>query len=149
MNGTLKTAITISPPDRTNKYTRIEDIYRMDRYTLNKRMRTCSKYFMLYPEVDLQGRLHYHGVIKINDPIKWYKSVLPYIKATLGFVLLKPLNTTKDMLKWNIYSSKSWPAMRDIFKLPIYPHKTPRTKYSITNQDLDHGILVYLKDTSM
>lgn len=146
MNGTLKMAITISPPDRVSKYNRLEGIYKMDKFSLNKKLRNCSKYFILFPEVDLQGRLHYHGVIKIDDQTKWYKSVLPYIRGTLGFVLLKPLKTTTDMLKWNIYSMKNWASMKDIFIEPIIITKPKRLLKSNTEgKDLDIGIEVFLK----
>lgn len=149
MNGTYqKIAITISPPDRTGKYNRLEGIYRADKYDLNRKLRLCSKYFILYPETDLQGRLHYHGILKIDDHIKFYKKVLPYIKHSLGFVMLKPLKNHKDNMNWLIYSMKNWPSMRDLFIEPIIITKPKNIKkYNNTQRDLDYGICKYLIST--
>lgn len=114
MNGTCKMALTISPKDRTDKYNRLINIFHQDRYFLKRELRKCCKYFCLYPELDKTGRLHYHGVIKIHDSVKWFKQIMPKLKYELGFIMIKELKSFKDNLKWLVYCQKEFGTTRHI-----------------------------------
>lgn len=47
--------------------------------------------FSIIPEFRISNNsIHYHGIISINDRIKWHKSTLPSLQS-LGFICIKPL----------------------------------------------------------
>lgn len=111
MKGSL--ALTISPPDRVTKYVALRDIFLKDCMEIGWLLKQCSKQFVLYPELDFKGRLHYHGIVLIHDQIKWYKKVMPSIKI-IGFICLKELPKTKDRLNWLTYCMKEWGMTREL-----------------------------------
>jgi len=77
-----KLAITISPPPRHTACRFIEPLknYYLDdtfyiKYILNK---YNIKKYLIYPEIDPKGRLHYHGIIDISnthDEVTMYKVI--------------------------------------------------------------------------
>lgn len=98
-------AITISPPPRPGCDI---DLYKSDKYLLCKLIKRCSKHFSLWPEFSpYNDRLHYHGIIRIDDFIKWYRYSKPMIKR-LGFIKIDKIKTFKDHLKFIIYSTKEY-----------------------------------------
>lgn len=77
-----------------------------------KKLRLCCAHVELYPEMHINGTLHYHGIIIVSDFVKWYKSVLPLFKRN-GFVVLKSnLNSN-----WDKYITKDWDIVKDILEL--------------------------------
>lgn len=143
MNGTL--AFTISPPDRVTRYNHIRAIYLDDKRFLNNKLRQCCSKYILYPELDIKGRLHYHGMICINDPIKWRKSVYDTIRYNLGYCHVKKLNNFKEILRWLMYCQKeyaiTWQVLEE--REPIIPKKPRKIKFR-DHPELDGGILEYL-----
>lgn len=81
-----------------------------------KYLANCCNKLYIYPELNQNGRIHYHGVLYITDKVKWYKSVLPKFKYT-GFVMIK----TEINEHWDEYIKKDSAMMEEIleYKLPI------------------------------
>lgn len=77
-------------------------------------LRRCST-FILYPELTLAGHLHFHGIVKVEDRIKWYRQVLPNIKLH-GFVCIKEITNYQG---WIEYCSKDQEHMTKILKVDI------------------------------
>lgn len=77
----------------------------------------AMSYIELYPELNLNGALHFHAIIQLKDKIKWYKQLLPYLKHN-GFVSIK---TIFDVDGWREYLNKDKKNMEHIceIKLPI------------------------------
>lgn len=99
----------------------VENINLQLRYTLPpiQQLRLCCDEYYMFPEFNLNGNLHWHGVINITDKVKWYKKVLPTFKH-MGFVCIKQ-NVNKD---WLLYITKDIELMCDIYneldvELPI------------------------------
>lgn len=63
----------------------------------------CCYDFVVSPELNVNGNIHFHGILDIKDKVKWYKKVLPSFKY-MGFVLVKPNPDTK--WKWYIFKDK-------------------------------------------
>lgn len=78
-----------------------------------KQLRTCSS-FIIYPELNKQGNIHYHGLIHIMDKVKWYKKVLPTLKYK-GFVLIK----SKIDEGWLKYIEKEKSTMESILEISL------------------------------
>lgn len=126
MNSTLKiikVAITISPPCRLSNYKRYKDpqdlVFNNDLVSIYSILSYNRIYkFIIYPEFDFKGRLHYHGIISLdsNQKVRFYKHALIKLK-NIGFVEIKPLKTFLDNLKWLIYCSKEWGITRDILNI--------------------------------
>lgn len=139
--------LTISPPVKNTKpeYQFIEDLI------ILKKLRLCTSMFIIYPELSPTGRLHYHGIVYINDKIKWFKSVLPSLRK-LGFCDLKPTRDFKNKLTLLIYCKKEWPITKEIlgidhpfmrFKNNSLMNSNFYTKYK--NNPLDNGISIISK----
>lgn len=64
----------------------------------------ASCLFMVIPEMTLNGKIHYHAIIKIIDKIKWYKQTI-YKLNSWGRIDLQPIkdmdNCYKYLLKEN------------------------------------------------
>lgn len=116
-------ALTISPPKRTG----VPSFHYRDDLEKLRCIRRCSRRFIIYPEFDLQGRLHYHGTVHIHDKIKWFKSVLPSFEK-MGFVKVK----LDPNLAWTVYQSKSFGVTSHVLgiSLPIYPGNTRARRQS-------------------
>jgi len=115
-------ALTISPPQRKES-TRF--LFGSDACSINRALSRCSKHFMIVPEYTIEdARLHYHGVFRLDDPIKWYKSVYKKLSG-IGFVKVKPLIGLKNHLSWLCYCYKDWHLARVVLDLkePIIYHK--------------------------
>lgn len=105
----IKLALTISPPDI--KYMTIKEI-------LQRHMRVLSRIkckFILYPELDKSGRLHYHGYIYKSDI--GYKEDLEVLKK-IGYIKIKDINNNKG---WLQYCKKEWKTTKKLLyrKEPI------------------------------
>lgn len=111
MNGKpLKLALTLSPILRKGNPLQIFRLDCID--TLCALIKCCSD-VVIYPEFAENGRLHYHGVLYVNDLVKWYKSVLPTLNHK-GFVLIKSKNIDA---KWSEYCSKNWEITKNVLNM--------------------------------
>lgn len=141
-------ALTISPPDRVTKYDTLRNIYFSDMILIDTVLhRSCSQY-IVYPELDIEGRLHYHAKITIKDKIKFYRDTKPKL-GKIGYIKIKKLNTHYDKLRWLIYISKEWGVTKEVLEIqdPIYKKKLRKTKFKF-NIDLDEGTITeYYKIT--
>ena len=116
-------AITISPPLKTHSSPiKIHhgEIYRIQR-SLNK----FSHHYCLYPELDNNNRLHYHGIIHIDDMIK-YRHTKHIMDKELGFIKIDKFKSFKDKLRYLVYSMKQWPENKDYFIKPIIYERLKR-----------------------
>lgn len=117
-------AITIAPPQISG--TPIDQLNQL--LPIIKLLRKCSKTFEIYPELTVNGSIHFHGSLEINDKIKWYKSILPQIKYKAYLVIKK--NPDQG---WVEYQAKDKLMMESILNisLPItYKHVLMTTKMS-------------------
>lgn len=144
MIGSL--ALTISPPHRPGKK---QELLYYDDYFFIQQLELCSDHFMVYPEFDSNGRLHYHGVIDVKDQIKWFKKVLPTLQRKVGFTCVKKLGSHKDKIGWIVYMSKDWYTSKGVLSLekPIMPCKLQKRREAKLEKalkncikDLDQGI---------
>lgn len=76
--------------------------YNYTRVILSKLLNFSTFDFILMPEFTLQGRIHYHGILKIKNFAKWVKDTLPSLRR-IGFIKLE----NKITPKWNQYIYKS------------------------------------------
>ena len=81
--------------------------------SLIRNLDKCAKYRM-YPELNKNGNIHYHGIIHVTDKVKWYKSVLPQFKYN-GFVLIK----SHPDQGWLDYINKDMLMMIEILKINL------------------------------
>lgn len=81
-----------------------------------RNLNMCCEKYVIYPECTKQGNIHFHGILKINDKVKWYKKVLPSFKYH-GYVCIKNQDINDQ---WVDYISKDY---NDSFK--IYNIKVP------------------------
>lgn len=84
-------------------------------------MHTCD----IYPELNINGALHFHAVICIKDKVKWYKSLLPRLKYD-GFVQIK---TIFDINGWIEYLNKDKLHMELICNAKLPLNKEYLTNY--------------------
>lgn len=137
-------AITISPPNRIDKYNSLDYIYKSDALYIDKYLRKCSIFYTIYPELDISGRLHYHGIITLKDRVKFYRAVLPAFNL-LGFTLVKAVF---EESKWLKYITKDWETTQKILKITDYIHWEKRTKPKKTpikdenNKLIGYGFLI-------
>lgn len=129
-------AITVSPPLRQAdpKYLYNEDVYELRRW-----FNTFSQYYMLYPEFDMKSRLHYHGVIRVNDWIKLHKTK-HRISRLIGWIDIKPLMTFRDHLKWLIYCRKHKCHLTPFYFKSL---KEIKIQQAVVNDPLDNGIMKF------
>lgn len=100
-------ALTISPPERLH-YTSQRYLAGRDLKFIQFNLNRASKHYMIVPEfTPLTSRLHYHGVVRIDDIVKWHKSTMSRLKA-LGFVKLDPIKDNKNHIRWLCYILKEW-----------------------------------------
>lgn len=132
-------AITVSPPMRkcTPKFLYEDDVSEIRRWC-NK----WSSHYLMYPEFDLNSRLHYHGIIKAKDLTKMHKTRAKFSRQ-VGFVKLKPLLTFNDHLKWLMYCRKD---LGECFLEPFYYKNLRRNRVKRDPcHELDEGIMMYFR----
>ncbi len=135
MNRTLKKnilySITISPSYR------LSDplfLYNKDIPLIIRWFRKFSKHFILFTEIcESSSRIHYHGTISIFDIIKFHRTRYN-IQKNIGFIKLKRLNTTLDLLRWTYYIRKDYHSNYKLFPFIMHLNKpkriTPKVKHS-------------------
>lgn len=75
-----------------------------------------SCYFMMYPELTIEGNVHWHGEFEIYDDVKYYNTTIPMLKKLCGFRCMK---TIFDKDYWFKYMTKSYGSMNRCLKIPI------------------------------
>lgn len=87
----------------------------IETFKLIRKLRLCTATCKVFPELTLQGNIHYHGLFTLSDPIKWYKSVLPTFKRN-GFVkVVYCVDKHRD--KWVKYIMKERNNMLNILEI--------------------------------
>lgn len=112
MNTTL--ALTISPPLRFGSGTKLRNpnkyLYQEDMRQLKAIFKyiRCGTY-IVWPEFDEKGRLHYHGTISfdVNQWVRFHKYAIHKLRL-IGFCDTKILKTFTDKLRWLLYCRKTW-----------------------------------------
>lgn len=114
-------AITISP-----KYVDVDPkvLHSVYAQRIIKILNKVSRHYCLYPEFDDNSRLHYHGVVKIHDIIKWHH--MKWRMDQVGFTKVSIFNTFKDHLTYLIYCQKQWAQNAPTFKYPIMYRRARR-----------------------
>lgn len=148
MNTTI--AITISPPKRTIMQKNIEPynlLYNMDMYHFVSIMKyNRIRRYILYPEFDIKGRLHYHGTLILdpNQYIRFYKHAIHKLAIKIGFIDVKKLLTFKDKLRWVMYMSKEWGLSKEILSIqdPLLPLHQIKHQPKCYYDDSDEGNLI-------
>jgi len=127
-----KLAITISPPYR-DKYKCNANPNRMlyddDRIQIKSIMTYNKIYnFIIYPELDDSGRLHYHGIINLTNTqyIRFHKHAIWKLR-NIGFVLITIIKEFINNLRQVIYMSKHWGETKCILNVS-YPIMIRRDK---------------------
>lgn len=133
-------ALTVSPPYRTQSPTYL---YNSDKPWLQKQLNRCSDHYIMYPEFDERGRLHYHGIILLRSISSW-GFVKSTIDKNLGFCCLKKLGSFRDKLGWLLYCTKEH---QEAMPGPIMYHTFPkgRPKRSMDTGDV-RTIIDYLDE---
>lgn len=137
-----KIALTISPKDRlygeyayllSNKILNpLRIIYRNDIEIIRRALNRCSQEYVIYPELDVSGRLHYHGIVNIKHKKNWMISSLPALKK-LGFVCVK--NNVNE--GWTQYITKDWNDTKvflDIDEPIVYRKLRPGPKIELLEE---------------
>lgn len=126
--------ITISPPYRALAPS---ILYQQDTYMIYQYLNKCSDHYIIYPEFSSSSRLHYHGIIRINDLIKWHRQKALFDKA-VGLTKIILIQNNKEHLRSLIYSMKEWPSTRSLLKEPIIYKSNKTIKKEKTLNDLDY-----------
>lgn len=82
--------------------------------TLNEAFKYSTDYYSIYPELSKSGKLHYHGIIRITDMIKWYRKALP-ILSSLGLYSIQRIDSPIDLIRTSLYCRKDWYKNRETF----------------------------------
>lgn len=101
--------------------------------------------FAMYPELNHNGNIHYHGIITVLDKIAWYKRLLPQMKRK-GFVVIKKMGTPA---KWMEYITKDKTINETLFTpYPLTKEQLPKNTKQKPTPDLDYstGILKWIGD---
>lgn len=130
-------AITISPPDRSNKYPyKLKNvnfhIFCEDKLEIVRLLNRTSIEYTLYPEFDMNGRLHYHGIVIVKNKTNWLRTTLPGLKR-IGFVCVK----TNPDAKWTQYCTKEWEVTKKVLQIdkPImYEKLKPGPKVNVIKE---------------
>lgn len=116
-NYPCKQYITISPPPQPESP---KDTYSRWYLPLIIKLKPCTTEFILYPEIDETGRLHYHGILTVKDWAQLYRYAYPYIRKNIGFIDIR--KSKPNRLGWLIYCMKNWAQTQELLdiKEPIY-----------------------------
>lgn len=109
--------ITISPPPQLESP---KDTYYKWYLPLIIYLKPATSRFILYPELDETGRLHFHGIITVKDWSKLYRSSYPWIRKNVGFIDVR--KKANNRLGWLLYCMKNWAHTQQILEItePIY-----------------------------
>lgn len=98
----------------------------------------CSDHYIVYPEFTSQCRLHYHGIIRITDKIKWIRSVfgslLKQLRMDHKCVQFRMIKSFNSHLRWLWYIRKHWDTTKRVLRIEsplIYRKAIARPKIHI------------------
>lgn len=136
--------ITISPPTSL-----LSLRYRLQHYhdLLDPILRRMSKSYILYPEFDEKGRLHFHGFLHGFDNIKYIAT--NYKLNRIGWTKIDKLKTFKDNLRTVLYCQKEWRKTTQIFKCigidiePLFKKHLRRSQLSIATPQAPPRASIY------
>lgn len=115
--------ITVSPPyDKSNSTNSALHKYYTQRIQLH--FNKFSKHYMFYPEYSENSRLHYHGIVKIDDLCKFHH-IRKQMTKELGIIDIQLIKSFEEHLRSLTYSMKNWAAMQYIMT-PIMPKRKKR-----------------------
>lgn len=138
MDGTLPFAFTWSPNPKI--FRGIDPLFQFyDTAPFIDQLATCCSSYIVYPELNLNGNIHYHAKITLKDKVKWYKKVLPTFKYK-GFVVVKP----KCDEGWLSYIEKDKKLMESLLDLHLPIDRPLRQQLSIAPK----GLGVALQESS-
>lgn len=137
--------ITISPPPRPQLSPKFA--YGDDKYRLERWLNSFSGHWILYPEFSRDSRLHYHGVVRVDDKIKLHKTKFRICRQ-IGFVKLDYLKTKVDHLRWLIYCQKEYVDTSRILTL-FYRHRIKRRDPVYVDCRKNPSILDYFAEKSI
>lgn len=124
--------ITISPPTNLMSLR-----YRLQHFhdELDPILRRMSTSYILYPEFDSHGRLHFHGFLHGFDNIKYIAT--NYKLNRIGWTKIDTIKSFKDHIRMVMYCQKEWRKTVSIFKLigieiePLFKKHLRRSQLSI------------------
>lgn len=115
-------SITISPPERTQAIALkklsnpLRMIYLDDMLLISQVLKKSKiRNYIIYPELDPRGRLHYHGTINMNKTqlTRYYKYSRPWLQR-IGYIDCSP---TKNPIEWLIYCRKEWSYTKEVLEI--------------------------------
>ncbi len=115
-------SITISAQYRT---VHPDFLYNDDKLKIIKWLNRFSDHYIIVPEFSENGRLHYHGLLRICDKIKYYKTKY-FIDKEIGFVKVEKINDFKSHLRWLMYINKNYYILKDDY--PLFYYNKPKRK---------------------
>lgn len=138
-------ALTLSPPYSTRS---IKYDYYQYLSQLKRSLNLVSQHYIIFPEISAQGRLHYHGVVRLDDPIKWFRQSKRRLERNIGFMKFDPIKSHLDHLRWLVYINKHWYITKEviglseplIYKKGTYFSKEVDEMGTSHNTLLDYGI---------
>jgi len=117
-------AVTISPqPFTGNTYYK----YVNDLIYLKQIFKRSSMHYVFWPEFDKSDRLHYHGVVRVDNKHEWYKSTKRKLRI-IGFTKIDLLKSFKDHLRWILYCKKDWGINGPHFRRVVDQWRTSRAQ---------------------
>lgn len=91
---------------------------------------------LIWPELTLNGRIHFHGVIKVIDKARYFRSIAR-LKYKLGHNLFKLIDNVE---KWKDYVQKDVGTMERILRAtPADQLKRTIPHVHLTDQSLQFG----------
>lgn len=110
--GCLALTITLNPKYLSDDVSLHQALFITKNKLIRILKRSC-KFLMVAELGEVTGQLHYHGVIKVTDPIKYRKSTLRQLRRQLGHIVVKPV---KQIEVWRKYYEKDMKITEAVFE---------------------------------
>lgn len=124
--GLDKLALTISPPEMKLSF--------KDTFILHlRRLAKIESKFVIFPETDIKGRLHYHGFLWKD---KYYKETIEHLEK-MGFIKIKPISNSDGWLKYCKKELKVTKAILELHKKFKHIDNEYVSKYRVSNNSRD------------
>ncbi len=147
-------SFTVNPSDagqffRGNSIHRIRDAINYNVKHFNNILVDYSD-ITLYPEISRQGRIHYHGYIRINDVFNFHVNTLHKLKDKYIY----EIDTIKDSDIWSKYILKDKSIMEPALRALGLPYKMTNKIIkkiiynSHTNDNCEYDIIEAFKSAS-
>lgn len=106
-----KLFLTVSPPPRPG---RVVHQYLDDVVLLRHALRKIKRW-VIYPELDKKGRLHYHGILNCTDHeyVSYYRVCLPTLEK-IGFIQTSRIDSFMENLRTVVYCQKQFALMKQL-----------------------------------